>query len=165
MKMSKDKSMRNLTAIVGLGLLLAPAQAALIGQWTFNEGSGSTALDSSVNSNDGAIVGGAPYVSTGANNFGLSLDQTGSQYVEIPASPLWNPQGGDFSVLAWLSLSNGSGGPIGNDKGVVGTPTRVWAPAAACHSRRARPTSCARNGRPPRDPGHRPPLPRGWRGS
>src|SRR5437762_6958858 len=46
-----------------LTLALVPwAQATLIGKWTFNEGSGTTALDSSGNGNDGAISGGATYV-------------------------------------------------------------------------------------------------------
>ena len=52
-------------AFVLLGLLLGPtAQADLIGQWTFNEGSGNVALDSTANGNNGDIRGGPSYVAS-----------------------------------------------------------------------------------------------------
>ena len=114
------------TAIAAAALALglsAQTMGALIGHWTFNEGSGSTAFDSSSGGNNGTIAGGASYVST-PGAFGISLNGS-SQFVEIPASPLWNPQGSDFSIIAWLSVSNG-GGPIGNDKMIIGVPDRVW---------------------------------------
>jgi hypothetical protein len=111
-------------ATLALGLT-APTQGALIGQWTFNEGSGTTAFDSSANSNHGTLTGGATYISTGADNFGLLINGSG-QHVEVPASPLWNPQAGALSVIAWVTTSNGIGGPIGNEKQIVGIPSRVW---------------------------------------
>ena len=53
--------------------LHSSAEAEIVAQWSFNEGSGTNATDSSVNGLDGVIQGGAVYVSTPSGR-GLSMD-------------------------------------------------------------------------------------------
>ena len=93
-------------------------------QWTFNEEDGATiAVDSSGHGHHGTIFGGATRLSSTGGK-ALSLNGT-SQFVEVPSSPAWNPQGASYTVLAWLTVRN-DGGPIGNDKMIIGIPNRVW---------------------------------------
>jgi len=42
--------------------LTGPASAGLVGWWKFDDGSGTTATDSSSNGNDGTLEGGAQWV-------------------------------------------------------------------------------------------------------
>lgn len=60
-----------------LGALSWPQEAAAaatpIGHWTFDEGSGMTAADSSGNGHDGTLMNG-PLWTTGQLNQGLSFD-------------------------------------------------------------------------------------------
>jgi hypothetical protein len=112
------------SAMVAFLALSSPARSALIGHWTFNEGAGGTAKDTSGHGNDGALMGGATYVSS-PGLFGLSITARG-QHVEVPGSSLWNPQAGALSAIAWVTTSNGTGGPIGNEKQMVGIPSRIW---------------------------------------
>lgn len=82
---------------LALGLLVAAsAQSATVGYWRFEEGSGTTASDSSASGNDGALIGDAAFLSDVAfpvvneepNIYSLSLDGTGD-YVNIPDDPRW----------------------------------------------------------------------------
>ena len=63
--------------IILLSVFFQPCKADLVGHWTFNEGSGTTAYDS-VDSHDGTIYG-AEWTTNGA----LSFDGVGD-YVEVP---------------------------------------------------------------------------------
>ncbi|MHC4494782.1 MAG: LamG domain-containing protein [Planctomycetota bacterium] len=56
--------------------------ADLVGRWRFDEGSGTTAYDSSGNGNDGTLVGGATWAA-GRFGGGIELDGT-SGYVSVP---------------------------------------------------------------------------------
>lgn len=81
---------------------------ALAGHWKFDDGSGSTAVDSSVNSNHGFLTGfvgdGTEWVS-GRLGKGLNFnaDALGANYVAIPDAPSLNfvdrPQ---FTLSAWV---------------------------------------------------------------
>ena len=67
------------------GLVTSLAEGAdpnLIGWWRFDEGSGTTAYDTSGKGNDGTLVGGAAWA-TGRFGGGIKLDGT-SGYVSIP---------------------------------------------------------------------------------
>jgi hypothetical protein len=67
-----------------VGLIPASAtRAELVGQWKFDEGSGTTAYDSSGNGHDGTLVGGATWAD-GRFGGGIELDGT-SGYVEVPS--------------------------------------------------------------------------------
>ncbi|MHC4226355.1 MAG: LamG domain-containing protein, partial [Planctomycetota bacterium] len=57
-------------------------EADLVGRWRFDEGSGTTAYDSSGNGNDGTLVGGATWAA-GRFGGGIELDGT-SGYVSVP---------------------------------------------------------------------------------
>jgi len=70
----------------------------LLGYWTFNEGTGSTAADSSGHGFTGTLWGGASW---GAGRSGNALFLTvGSQYVAI--NTLSGSKTGPFTVSAWL---------------------------------------------------------------
>jgi hypothetical protein len=85
-------------------------QTGLLGYWTFDEGGGSTAHDSSGNMNTGAIVdsGGNPISWTGGVfNGALSFD--GQTTVAVSNSPSLNPFSG-ITISAWVDANDwGSG--------------------------------------------------------
>ena len=83
----RDALRRKMIHLVALILVLSMAptgttQAELVGRWRFDEGSGTTAYDSSGKGNDGVLVGGATWA-TGRFGGGLELDGT-SGYVSVP---------------------------------------------------------------------------------
>jgi len=56
--------------------------ASIIGAWSFDEGGGTTAVDSSGNGYDGTIVGGAEYVD---GKFGTAIQLDGTDdWIEVP---------------------------------------------------------------------------------
>ncbi len=76
--------------------------SGLVGYWNFDEGSGTTAHDSSGKGNDGTIEGG-PHWMQGVCGGALKFD--GSQnYVEVPDSPSLNFGTGPFSYSVWVRL-------------------------------------------------------------
>ena len=83
----------------------------VVGEWDFDEGSGTIAKDSSGNNNNGTIYGATwKCASTDKNNTpsgkGCSLYFDGnSRYVNCGSDISLNVAGGDFSVTAWVKLS------------------------------------------------------------
>jgi len=73
----------------------------LVAEWTLNEGSGNTAIDSSVNTNNGAISG-AVYV-TGVSGTALSFD--GNDFVRVTDDASLEFGAGSFSISAWMKTS------------------------------------------------------------
>jgi hypothetical protein len=93
--------------------LTPPAHASLIGQWTFNEGSGSVATDTA-GSNNGTLSNGASYIPNGAGNYAVHFGDgsgsgTGNDSVVIPDSPTFD-MGKNFSIEAWVKLDTNNGG-------------------------------------------------------
>jgi len=81
------------------GLMMAGSiRADLVGQWKFDEGSGTTAYDSSGNGHDGTLVGGATWTD-GRFGGGLELDGT-SGYVSIPSFELTTDT---ITFVAWVN--------------------------------------------------------------
>ncbi len=82
-----------------LGLTLAgPARAELVAWWKLDDGSGTTAMDSSGNGNDGDIEGGAQWV---AGQLGGALQLNGSDAdVRAPHIPLNNQS---FTITMWIN--------------------------------------------------------------
>jgi hypothetical protein len=80
-----------------------PPRAAdpdLVGHWTFDEGAGSDAKDSSGNNHTGKLKGGAAWA-PGKIGSGLLCDGKGA-YVLLPNSPLLDKlQSESFSLAAW----------------------------------------------------------------
>jgi hypothetical protein len=73
----------------------------LVGKWTFDDISGTTAPDTSGNGNNGRLYG-SPTVVTG--RAGGALEFNGSSYVEIPNSNVLNVNQGSFSY--WFKSNN-----------------------------------------------------------
>jgi hypothetical protein len=103
-----------ITLSVAIGI--ASANAALVGKWTFNEGSGTTAHDSSGNGNDGTLTGGATYVPA-PGGYAVSLDGV-SGMVTINTNNLFNFSG-PFTIEVWVLKtgpeSAGESGVFGKD--------------------------------------------------
>lgn len=113
-------------------VLSGPAHASIIGYWTFNEGSGTVAYDSSGNGNNGAfqaIPGGgtAPvYVAntnpaTSAQSYSLSFDQG---VVSIGDSSSINSLSSSFTMSAWLFDTGDNYGELFADSTSSGN--RYW---------------------------------------
>jgi hypothetical protein len=83
---------------------LAAQPQSLLGYWTFNEGSGTAARDSSSNRNDANLTG-ATWTS---GRFGGALSFDGRSYATITNKPELEvgKNGADFSVAFWLYLAS-----------------------------------------------------------
>ena len=84
--------------------LAVSAQASLVGHWEFDEGSGSTAFDSSGNGFDGTISG-AEWVAGGWDGTGycLDFDGQGSDRVSVGS---FNVTGEAISIACWFKADN-----------------------------------------------------------
>jgi len=93
--------------------------AAVIAVWSFDEGDGDTAGDASPNHVNGSIAGEPNWVE---GMFGQALEfNTEEDYVEIPPSPLFNPE--TFTFTFWIyPYTIGGNNPAGR-----GTSTLVIA--------------------------------------
>jgi len=81
--MMRKKLIYLITFVLALSMVLIDTtQAELVGQWKFDEGSGTTAYDSSGKGNDGTLVGGATWAA-GRFGGGIELDGT-SGYISVP---------------------------------------------------------------------------------
>ena len=78
----------------------------IVGYWSFNEGSGSTAYDSSGNDNNGTIYGAERTVGGGISRSALNFDGI-DDYVEIADDDSldFGPDG-DLTVGAWIKTSS-----------------------------------------------------------
>ncbi len=82
-------------------LTLSTAPSGLVGWWTFDEGTGTTAYDSSGNGNNGTFSSPAPTWTTGEVGSGaLSFNGT-SSYVSVPSGPTltYNP----ITFAVWVN--------------------------------------------------------------
>ena len=87
----------------GSNLTLSPIynNSGLMGYWGFNEGSGTTAHDSSGNGDDGTLSSPAPAWTSGKVGSGaLSFNGT-SNYVEVPSSSVLSPSA-QLTLSAWM---------------------------------------------------------------
>lgn len=88
--------------VVLLMLLATSAQAALVGEWHLDEGSGTIANDSSVNGNHGTIYG-ASYVA-GKCDQALSFNGSGD-YVVVANDSSQQMTENQITVAAWIMLN------------------------------------------------------------
>ena len=99
-----------ITTFAALGLvalLTGVAEAARVGQWTFDNVSGSTVVnDGSLGSaGDGTLNGGATIVGGGVAGNCVSLDG-GDGYVSVPDNAAWEfPAGQSFSISLWFKTT------------------------------------------------------------
>lgn len=101
-----------------LAMLLAlstQVHAALVGHWTFDEGIGVTAHDSSGSNFDGAFVGSAAWSAGG--RFGSALDLTGGGFVNM-GNVL--DLTGSFTVSGWAQTrASGGMAVVANHRGEI----------------------------------------------
>lgn len=86
----------------------ADTRTGLVGWWQFEEGSGTSAYDSSGNGNTGTLTNAPSWVAGKIGNYALSFD--GSNYVNL-GSVASNNTVGTFS--AWIYVSSWSEGVMG----------------------------------------------------
>jgi len=82
--------------------------AELVGYWKFDEGSGTTAYDSSGNGLDGTLNGDPQWVE---GQLGGALDFDGDDSVEIPHSPLLSITG-EITITAWTNMRGNASGEL-----------------------------------------------------
>jgi hypothetical protein len=94
-----------LKAIAGFAADGMNLENGLEGHWKFDDGHGTTPIDSSPNKNHGQIEGKPRW---GPGKFGMALAFNGKDdFVDLPVSPsLRNIQEGDFSISAWVKPDN-----------------------------------------------------------
>ena len=100
-----------LSVCVTLVLVLSLAvgtQADLVGYWSFDEGAGTIAHDSSGNGLDGTLNGDPQWV---AGQLGGALEFDGNDFVEIPHSPLLSITE-KITITAWTYMSANASGEM-----------------------------------------------------
>ncbi|MHC4368899.1 MAG: LamG domain-containing protein [Planctomycetota bacterium] len=90
--------------------LVNPAQAELVGWWRLDEGSGTTAFDSSGNGNDATFQGSPAWVEDGKLGKAIKFNGT-SDYLAAPDSESLDINGDQVSMAAWV---NGEDWPAAN---------------------------------------------------
>jgi chitodextrinase len=109
-------------AALALLLLCGPLLAATapLGNWRFEEGSGTTAADSSGNGNTGTLTN-SPAWTTGEIGNALSFSASDGNYVEADGSgDLANLYNSGMTVMAWIYPTATGGHIIDKDNKVVG---------------------------------------------
>ena len=83
-----------------------PGGGGQLGRWRLDEGSGTTALDSSGNGNDGTLVNGPTYI-TAVSSTGLSFAGDSGEGVEVPdpVDDSLDPGSGEIAVETWMRVS------------------------------------------------------------
>jgi len=85
-------------------VLTIEARADLVGWWRLDEGSGTTALDSSDSGNDGTFSGDPQWV---AGKVGGALEMDGGDFVDVPGVANINPE--SITLATWVYFSSVDG--------------------------------------------------------
>ncbi len=93
-----------LVSIVLLLGLVGSVSADLVGWWRLDDGSGTTAIDSSGNGNDGTINGDPKWVD---GKVGGALEMDGGDYVDVPGASEINPE--SITLMTWVNFSTVDG--------------------------------------------------------
>jgi len=108
---------------VGSNLFISPLKP--VASWSFDEGSGTTAYDSSGNGNNGTLVNG-PTWTTGKVGGALNFDGV-DDYVDLVTGPILGTS--NFTFMAWARYQNVNGGG-GNPQSVIANATySCWGPS------------------------------------
>ena len=86
---------------IGSKLGIAPFVHGLVGYWKFDEGSGTTANDSSGFGYNGILTDG-PTWTTGKINSAISLDGLNDRVQNFPSSTPFRYVGGNMTLMAWF---------------------------------------------------------------
>jgi len=106
------KKLALLISILLVLCLASGAWAGVLGHWKLDDGSGTTAKDSSSKKNNGKLMGGPQWV-TGKVGKALKFDGV-DDYVDVPNSPSLNPTTGKATVCLWINAGRYKG-PAGDD--------------------------------------------------
>ena len=98
----KSKDADNNEAVSGDYNFTTSEETNLVADWKFNEGTGSTAADSSGNGNDGTLVNNPTRVNGKIGN-ALSFDGV-NDYISTTNSPSLNPAD-EITIIAWVKPS------------------------------------------------------------
>jgi hypothetical protein len=101
------KKLALLISVLSVLCLTSSAWAGTLGHWKFDEGSGTTAKDSSGKNNNGRLVG-APQWVDGKLGKALSLDGV-DDYVEVPHNASLIPTTGKATVSLWINAKRHTG--------------------------------------------------------
>jgi hypothetical protein len=93
----------SLIFLLGLSLAVG-AQAEVVGWWRLDDGTGTTAIDSSASGNDGTLVGDPQWV---AGKVGGALECDGGDYVDVPGVADINPE--SITLMTWVNFSTVDG--------------------------------------------------------
>jgi hypothetical protein len=94
------------TPTASLLLTAAPTSPSPSGYWKFDEGSGSTAHDSSGDNYTGTLQGNASWAKGKIGPYALSLDGSSNTDVDIPATVVDTTK--SYTFTAWVLLTNTS---------------------------------------------------------
>jgi prepilin-type N-terminal cleavage/methylation domain-containing protein len=94
----------------GSNLTLSPFTHGMVGYWSFEEGTGATALDSSGNRNTGTWYGTGTHYATGkAGSYAAQFATSTLDYVEIASSTSLSLPGNNETVMMWVKyVDNGN---------------------------------------------------------
>jgi autotransporter-associated beta strand protein len=111
--------------LLGAGAILtqqaAAQDAGLVGQWPFNEGTGTNAFDATTNANPGVLLGNdhpLPLWTNGVSSTALCFDGAWNE-VQVPSAPVLTPSA-SLTVAAWIQVA----------PNVTGTTIAKWNTAA-----------------------------------
>ncbi|MFQ6026036.1 MAG: LamG-like jellyroll fold domain-containing protein [Dehalococcoidia bacterium] len=88
-----------------------PVGGDYVARWTFDEGSGSTASDSSSNGLHGTLINGPTWV-PGISGTGLNYDRDLEQTVLVNDGPALHFGSGGFSLVAWVAYTDATDSDI-----------------------------------------------------
>jgi len=88
---------------------ITPLPSKLIAHWRFNEGSGTTANDSSGQGNEGTIISNASWTNSGKLGKALILDGIAARIQDMPRTP-FEYRGEDYSISLWYKRSSSDDG-------------------------------------------------------
>ncbi|MHC4540116.1 MAG: hypothetical protein ACYS74_10100, partial [Planctomycetota bacterium] len=95
-----------LTLSLVLTITVEAADPSLVALWKFDDGSGTTAKDSSRNAHDGTLNGDPQWV---AGQLGGALDFDGAgDFVEVPHTPSLSITS-QITIAAWTKMSANAG--------------------------------------------------------
>ena len=99
--------------------LVASSSPGLVAAYSFNEGLGVTATDSSGNGNTGTLVGDVTWRTDGKFQGAISVGtetfvSAPPSYVTVPPSPSWNAATAQFTIEFWIRVKE-----IGDYKGAI----------------------------------------------
>ena len=93
------------TRLIAAAASVTVTASSLIARWSFDEGSGSTAGDSSGNGNSGTLLNSPAWVN-GRLGKALFFDSSSSEAVSVADAPELRLGFGSFSIVFWVKYSN-----------------------------------------------------------